>query len=97
LVPSFQGSLEPRESRRTPARAEQTFDITKPAYQSNTYAFTEEELWAIEDMKNELQRRYGIKVTKYNLLRLGAHCLIEDFHREGEKSFVVERARSKNK
>jgi len=73
------------------------FEISTPAYQNNTYAFTAEELWAIEDTKQELEREYNLPVTKYNLIRLGVHSLIEDFRRNRAESFVVRRLRTQQK
>jgi hypothetical protein len=81
------------EDASLPAHDVPLFDIAQPAYQNNTYAFTEEELWAIEDTKQELERKHGLKVTKYNLVRLGVHYLIEDYRRNRATSFVVKRLR----
>jgi hypothetical protein len=71
------------------------FDITTPAYQNNTYVFTQEELWALADTLAELERRYDLKVTRYNLVRLALHGLIEDYRRRGDTSFVVRRLRKR--
>jgi hypothetical protein len=98
-----QGTLEPRSDRATNAKAaagtepSAIFDITIPAYQNNTYAFTAEELWAIEDTKQALERTHNLKVTKYNLIRLGVHLLIEDFRRKHGDSFAVKRLRAQQK
>src|SRR3954470_8659477 len=47
------------------------FDISEPAFQSNTYSFTTAELNAIEDLNLELQRKLDIKATKYDIVRCG--------------------------
>lgn len=67
------------------------FDITQAAYRNNTFAFTDEELEALEDAKTELRRKHGLRVTKYDLIRGGLHCLLEDYRRNADKSFAVRR------
>lgn len=100
--PRKQGTLEPRNAatgaRRQavptiPPSNEPVFDLSIPPYKNNTYAFTDEELWAIEDTEQALERTHDLKVTRYNLVRLGVHLLVEDFRQNGERSFVVRRLR----
>ncbi len=89
-----QGAIpHPATAPTTILNSEPAFDISIPAYKNNTYAFTAEELWAIEDTEQALERTHDIKVTRYNLVRLGVHLLIEDFRKNGERSFVVRRLR----
>src|SRR5438105_3784194 len=57
-----EGSLETwnqGNAEKPTAKEHPLFDINDTAYQSNTYVFTEQELWAIEDAKNELERKHG--------------------------------------
>ena len=75
------------------ALAEPVFDLAHEADKTNTYSFSKDELWAINDMAQELERQFDIKVTRYNLVRLAVHCLIEDFRRDKEKSFAFQRLR----
>jgi hypothetical protein len=85
LEPRILGTLEIAEEERP------MFDITAVAYHSNTFAFTDEELEALEDVKTELRRRQDLRVSKYDLIRCGLHCLLEDYRRNGETSFAVRR------
>jgi hypothetical protein len=66
------------------------FDLGAPADKTNTYSFSKDELWAINDMVQELDRRYDVQVTRYNLVRLAVHCLIEDFRRNKEQGFALQ-------
>lgn len=73
------------------------FDLSDPADKTNTYSFTKDELWAINDLVRELDRAYDIQVTRYNLVRLAVHQLIEDFRRTKEQSFAYQRLRHPKK
>lgn len=87
------GTLEPRAEllEELVISLKPLFDISEPAYQSNTYTFTIEELRAIEDMKLDLERHLDIKATKYDIVRCGVHLLIEDYKHNGSKSIAVKR------
>jgi hypothetical protein len=91
LEPRILGTLETAEEERP------MFDITAVAYRNNTFAFTDEELEALEDVKIELRRRQDLRVTKYDLIRCGLHCLLEDYRRNGETSFAVRRLRKRRR
>lgn len=98
--PTKVASLEPRNlgSKEDQARrggGETAFDLNQVPERSNTYSFTEAELWAIEDVKTVLERQYGLRATKYDIVRCGVHVIVEDFRRKGEQSIVVQRMRGK--
>src|SRR5438105_317835 len=44
------------------------FDLSSPADRTNTYSFSKDELWALDDLLQELDRQYDIQVTRYNLV-----------------------------
>ncbi|MHB8576872.1 MAG: hypothetical protein ACYDCQ_16285 [Dehalococcoidia bacterium] len=73
------------------------FDLAVPADKTNTYSFSKDELWAIHDMVQELDRQYDIQVTRYNLVRLAVHQLIEDFRRNKDQSFAFQHLRHPKK
>ena len=83
-----QGTLEPLSVKVE----KELFDINQQAHRSNTFVFTDEELWALEDAKIELRRKYDLeKVTKYDIVRCALHCLLEDYRDRKGQSFLVRR------
>jgi hypothetical protein len=98
LEPRKQVSKEPREkgSLENPAADVSGFDLTVTPYKNDTFLFTNEELYAIEDLKTELKRKLDLKTTKYDIVRCAIHCLMEDYQQRGEESHIVQRVRKKN-
>ena len=99
-----QGTLEPRKQGSLDTKTDPTpdknendslFDINQRPDKSNTYEFTREELWAIEDLKNDLEREHDMEVTKYDIVRCAVHCLVEDYKRQGRNSFAFRRLQTK--
>jgi hypothetical protein len=88
--PWNQGTLE------NPAADGSGFDLTIAPYKNDTFLFTNEELYAIEDLKTELKRKLDLKTTKYDIVRCAIHCLMEDYQQRGEESHIVQRVRKKN-
>jgi len=87
------GSAETLNQGNTvPARR---FDIRDAASERYTLTFTIEELEALEDVKLELRRWFGVKTQKYNIIRHALHELIEDFERNGEQSILLRRVKQK--
>src|SRR5437763_16625087 len=82
---SFQGTKEITPG--SPSALDYPFNINEKAYRSNTYNFTDNELWALQDLGTVLERQYGIKANKYDLIRCGLHSIIEDFRQRKDKSF----------
>jgi hypothetical protein len=87
------GSVEPRKQGTTDSG--RRFDIRDEASERYTLAFTLEELEALEDLKRELRRRFGVKTQKYNIIRYALHELIEDFERNGAQSILLRRVKEK--
>jgi hypothetical protein len=98
LEPRKQASKEPRKqgSLETPATDTAGFDLAITPYKNDTFLFTNEELYAIEDLKTELKRKLDLKTTKYDIVRCAVHCLMEDYRQRGEQSHIVQRVRKKN-
>ncbi len=87
--PRNQGTLE------NPATDGSGFDLSVTPYKNDTFLFTNEELYAIEDLKTELLRKLDLKTTKYDIVRCAVHCLVEDYRQHGEESHIVQRVRKK--
>jgi hypothetical protein len=98
LEPRKQVYKEPRKqgTLENPAADGSGFDLTITPYKNDTFLFTNEELYAIEDLKTELKRKLDLKTTKYDIVRCAIHCLMEDYRQRGEKSHIVQRVRKKN-
>jgi hypothetical protein len=73
------------------------FDLNLPTEKSHTFAFTFEELWALEEVKTGLSRLLGLdqRITKIDIIRCGLHMIVDDYRRHGEQSFIVERFKNK--
>lgn len=69
-------------------------DLADEALFRNTYAFTEKELEALEDLHREYRRELDVKVTRNDLIRCGLHLLVEDYHR-GEQSHARRKLRQR--
>jgi hypothetical protein len=103
--PRNQGSLEPRKqvskeprnqgTLENPAADGSGFDLNITPYKNDTFLFTNEELYAIEDLKTELKRKLDLKTTKYDIVRCAIHCLMEDYQQRGEESYIVQRVQKK--
>lgn len=96
------GSKEARKVSRQktaaiPTNYKELFDIRAVAYRNNTYAFTDEELQALEDLSIELRRQYDVRATKNSLIRLGLHLLLENHRAHKAASFAVQRLRKGEK
>jgi len=104
-LPRKEGSQEPRRVGTLPlGKPEATinaatsnvierplFDINVPATEKNSYMFSQEELWALRDTESELERTYRTDVSKYNIIRLGLHYLLENYQKHKRSSFLVRR------
>jgi hypothetical protein len=73
------------------------FDLNLPTEKSHTFAFTFEELWALEELKTGVSRLLGLdlRITKIDIIRCALHMVVDDYRQHGEQSFIV--ARFKNK
>lgn len=106
-VSSKQGTLEasnlatkePRNQgfQRSQPEEAAPFDINNSRpYRNDTFAFTTEELEAVEDLKLELRRRLDLKATKNDIVRCAIHTLVEDHRRSGTNSIIVRRLSRKH-
>jgi hypothetical protein len=90
-----------RPQKRKPAKpitAEgKGFDLNLPTEKSHTFAFTFEELWALEEVKTGLSRLLGLdlRITKIDIIRCALHMIVDDYHQRGEQSFIVDRFKNK--
>jgi hypothetical protein len=73
------------------------FDLNLPTEKSHTFAFTFEELWALEEVKTGLSRLLGLdqRITKIDIIRCALHMIVDDYRQRGEQSFIVNRFKNK--
>ncbi len=73
------------------------FDLNLPTEKSHTFAFTFEELWALEEVKTGLSRLLGLdlRITKIDIIRCALHMIVDDYRQRGEQSFIVGRFKNK--
>ena len=86
--------LAPAKATTTEAKG---FDLNLPTEKSHTFAFTFEELWALEELKTGLSRLLGLdqRITKIDIIRCALHMIVADYRQHGEQSFIVERFKNK--
>jgi len=65
------------------------FDVSATPHRKDSFLFTTEEFEALEDLKLEIGRALGEKVTKQNLIRCAVAHLVDDWRRRGVQSSVV--------
>lgn len=56
--------------------------------QNSALRLTSEERYAIEDVVNELRRKYGVKTSMNEVARLGLMLLIADFKKNKKESMI---------
>jgi hypothetical protein len=73
------------------------FDLNLPTEKSHTFAFTFEELWALEELKTGVSRLLGLdlRITKIDIIRCALHMIVDDYRQRGEQSFIVNRFKNK--
>jgi hypothetical protein len=73
------------------------FDLNLPTEKSHTFAFTFEELWALEELKTGVSRLLGLdlRITKIDIIRCALHMIVDDYRKRGEQSFIVDRFKNK--
>jgi hypothetical protein len=85
---------EPMEATASEAKG---FDLNLPTQKSHTFAFTFEELFALQEILTGLQRLLGldVRITKIDIIRSALQIIVEDYRKRGEESFIVERIKTK--
>jgi hypothetical protein len=84
-VPGKPGIQEPRNA----------FDINEKSDHKVTFLITDNDFFAIEELKLGMNRQTGQRVTKDDLARCALNLLITDYQTKGEQSFVVRQLRKK--
>jgi hypothetical protein len=86
-----------RATVRPTASEGKGFDLNHPTQKSHTFAFTFEELWALEEVKTGLSRLLGLdqRITKIDIIRCALHMIVDDYRQHGEQSFIVDRFKNK--
>jgi hypothetical protein len=97
--PRTPASVKPQKRRTVKPTASEgkRFDLNLPTEKSHTFAFTFEELWALEELKTGVSRLLGLdlRITKIDIIRCALHMIVEDYRKRGEQSFIVERFKNK--
>jgi hypothetical protein len=73
----------------------QGFDLNIKPYRKGTYLFTDEELYAIDDLKKDLKRRLDLSATQYDIVRSAVHTIVEDYRQRGSESIIVQHIKKK--
>ncbi|MBD0328303.1 MAG: hypothetical protein ICV68_17930 [Pyrinomonadaceae bacterium] len=81
--------VDAEPSTPTPLPAAPRFDIGTEPYTQATFKFTDDELYALDDLKRDLNRQRELKITKQNLIRYAVHRLVEDYDQNGDESWLV--------
>jgi hypothetical protein len=71
------------------------FNLSVAVNDKRTIDFTTDEIDILDDIKREVKRKYGIRITQYNIVRCALRHLFENYYQEGEQSVLVERARGR--
>jgi hypothetical protein len=90
-------TLEPRQPERVVVATTdaQGFDLNIPPYKKGTFLFTNEELYAIDDVKKDLKRRLDLSATQYDIVRSTVHTIVEDYRQRGSESILVQHIKKK--
>src|SRR5215211_7458919 len=83
--------------RPTPLPSPPRFDIGTEPYSQATFKFTDDELYALDDLKRDLNRQRELKITKQNLVRYAVHRLVEEYDQNGDDSWLVQQLLVRNK
>ena len=71
------------------------FDVNEEPTRKDTYWITDGEFEILEDVKRELRRKFGLKVTKGELVRCSLHLLNTLYQKDGEASTIVQSLKRK--
>src|SRR5215210_4418210 len=61
-------------------------ELSKKALKKMGYRFTNDEIWAIQDIKTEINREFDLAVSQEDIVRSGVHYVIEDYRKNNGKS-----------
>jgi hypothetical protein len=73
----------------------QEFDLNIKPYRKGTYLFTDEELYAIDDLKKDLKRRLDLSATQYDIVRSAVYTIVADYRQRGSESIIVQHIKKK--
>ena len=73
------------------------FDINQEAAKKETIWCAQAETDALDDLKLELRRRLSLRASKQDIVRSAIQLAIEQYEREGERSPLVQRLRTKQR
>jgi len=71
------------------------FDINERPYRKGSFMLTNEEFWALDEIKLDLQKHHDIVATKDDLARCAFRYLLDEYKMHPESSFIVRVLREK--
>lgn len=96
--PRIRASAEPHTHHQpagVPPITSAEFDLARRPDKPHGFLWTEQELWALEDMKKDLERRHGRQTSMQELIRCALHMLVEDYRAHGRDSVALSRLTTK--
>jgi hypothetical protein len=64
--------------------------VHEPATITNSFRYTPTELSQLDDVAYELLKRYGARVSKQDVARLGLNAVMRDFLNQGDQSLLAQ-------
>jgi hypothetical protein len=92
---SEEGSFLDTEEARNLGKSflQYQFDLADDPDEKYGFVFTADELDALDDVKRDAKRKFGVKTSKQDLVRCAVQELIENFYTSGESSNAIQRIR----
>jgi hypothetical protein len=99
-VPKKPRKLTAKETRplgtvELAATEPQVFDLNIKPDRKGTYLFTDQELYAIDDLKKDLKRRHDLAATQYDIVRSAVYTIVADYRQRGSESIIVQHIKKK--
>src|SRR5205823_3022368 len=88
-----EGDIPRGRERQTPPVV--PFDINERPYRKGSFMLTNEEFWALDEIKLDLQKQHDITATKDDLARCAFRSLLDDYQKRGDSSYIVRVLREK--
>ena len=86
---SAHAPIPPTQNAPITKRAHAPFDLAKRPTEKRGYRFATDEIWAIEDVKTELNREMDLGISQEDIVRSGVHFVIDDYRKNKQNSILV--------
>jgi hypothetical protein len=94
---SAHAPITPRQKAPITESAHAPFDLSKKPTEKRGHRFVIEEIWAIEDVKAELNREMDLGVSQEDIVRAGVHFVIDDYRKNKQNSILVKMVTKKRR